>query len=86
VCSLYDLVSIPCERKIGKCGPSSRNALVRIVDENGKDLPPGQIGEIWACGKSICSGFFDDPGCVKTPWCSYDSRVILAGGIDEALR
>jgi len=27
-----------------------------------------------------------DPGCVKTPWCCYDSRVILAGGIDEALR
>jgi hypothetical protein len=30
------------------------------------------------------SGF--DPGCVKTPWCCYDSRVILAGKIDEALR
>ena len=47
--------------KLGSVGLPLDNVLVRIVDENGKDLPPGQIGEIWACGKSICSGYFDDP-------------------------
>jgi acyl-CoA synthetase (AMP-forming)/AMP-acid ligase II len=35
--------------------------LVRIVDENGRDVPSGQTGEVWVCGKSICSGYFDEP-------------------------
>ena len=47
--------------KLGSVGLPLDNVLVRIVDENGRDVPSGQTGEIWVCGKSICSGYFDEP-------------------------
>jgi acyl-CoA synthetase (AMP-forming)/AMP-acid ligase II len=47
--------------RLGSVGLPLDNVLVRIVDENGMDLPPGEIGEIWVQGKSICSGYFDEP-------------------------
>jgi acyl-CoA synthetase (AMP-forming)/AMP-acid ligase II len=48
-------------QKLGSVGLPLDNILVRIVDESGRDLPSGQIGEIWVRGKSICSGYFDEP-------------------------
>jgi acyl-CoA synthetase (AMP-forming)/AMP-acid ligase II len=46
--------------KLGSVGQPLDNVLVRIVGENGKDVPSGQTGEIWVGGKSICSGYFDE--------------------------
>ncbi len=37
---------------------------VRIVDEEGKDLPDGEIGEIWYRGPTIMKGYYKDE--VKT--------------------
>jgi len=47
--------------KLGSVGLPLDNVLVRIVDEDGSDVPSGQTGEIWVYGKSICSGYFDEP-------------------------
>jgi acyl-CoA synthetase (AMP-forming)/AMP-acid ligase II len=47
--------------KLGSVGLPLDNVVVRIVDENGRDLPSDQIGEVWASGKSICSGYVGDP-------------------------
>ena len=33
---------------------------VRIVDEEGKDLPPGREGEIWSMGPDMCVGYRDE--------------------------
>jgi len=49
-----------CE-KHGSVGLPLDNLKVRIVDDAGKELPNGQIGEIQVQGPSICSGYFDDP-------------------------
>jgi long-chain acyl-CoA synthetase len=34
---------------------------VRIVDENGKDVVPGGIGEIWIKGPIVMPGYWNDP-------------------------
>jgi acyl-CoA synthetase (AMP-forming)/AMP-acid ligase II len=48
-------------QKLGSVGLPLDNVVVRIIDESGRDLSSGQIGEIWVRGKSICSGYFDEP-------------------------
>jgi len=47
--------------KLGSVGVPLDNVRVRIVNDDGTDMPPGQAGEIWVCGKSICAGYFDEP-------------------------
>jgi long-chain acyl-CoA synthetase len=55
---------MPADRlneKLGSVGLPLDNIQVRIVDENGRDLAAGQVGEIWVHGKSVCGGYFDEP-------------------------
>ncbi len=49
------------EEKPGSVGRPLDNLTVSIVDEAGSELPPGQIGELLACGPSICAGYWNDP-------------------------
>jgi acyl-coenzyme A synthetase/AMP-(fatty) acid ligase len=49
------------EEKAGSVGRPLDNLAVRIVDEEGNDLPAGQVGELLAKGPSICSGYWNDP-------------------------
>jgi acyl-CoA synthetase (AMP-forming)/AMP-acid ligase II len=46
--------------KLGSAGLPLDNLVVRIVDENGQELPEGQTGEIWVRGPSICDGYYED--------------------------
>jgi len=48
------------ERKRGSTGPPLDNLTVRIVDEQGRDLPTGHVGEILVKGPSISSGYLND--------------------------
>jgi acyl-CoA synthetase (AMP-forming)/AMP-acid ligase II len=34
---------------------------VRCVDEDGRDLPPGEAGELWVRGHAVMQGYLDDP-------------------------
>ena len=49
------------EEKAGSVGRPLDNLTVRIVDEEGNDLPAGQVGELLVKGPSICSGYLNDP-------------------------
>lgn len=49
------------EEKPGSVGRPLDNLMVRIVDEEGNDLPAGQVGELVVKGPSICSGYLNDP-------------------------
>jgi acyl-CoA synthetase (AMP-forming)/AMP-acid ligase II len=46
--------------KMGSGGLLLDNLVLRIVDEEGRELPKGQTGEIWVKGPSICDGYFED--------------------------
>jgi acyl-CoA synthetase (AMP-forming)/AMP-acid ligase II len=48
------------EEKTGSVGRPLDNLTVRIADEEGNDLPAGQVGELLAKGPSICSGYLND--------------------------
>jgi acyl-coenzyme A synthetase/AMP-(fatty) acid ligase len=48
------------EEKAGSVGRPLDNLTVRIADEEGNDLPAGQVGELLVKGPSICSGYLND--------------------------
>ncbi len=47
--------------KLGSVGHPLDNLMVRIVDEDGKDLPAGKTGEIVVKGPSIALGYLNEP-------------------------
>jgi acyl-CoA synthetase (AMP-forming)/AMP-acid ligase II len=56
--------SLPPDRlgeKLGSVGLPLDNLVIRIVDDEGRELAAGKTGEIQVRGPSVCSGYFDDP-------------------------
>ncbi len=51
--------------KLGSAGLPLDDLKVRIVDEEGTELPEGQIGEVQVQGPSVCLGYLDDPESTK---------------------
>jgi len=49
------------DEKLGSAGRPLDNLTVRIVDEDGKNLPAGQVGEIMVKGPSITLGYLNEP-------------------------
>jgi len=49
------------EEKRGSVGRPLDNLTVSIVDEDGKPVQVGLVGELWAKGPSICSGYLNNP-------------------------
>ena len=47
--------------KPGSAGKLAMNAEARIVDENGNDVPRGEIGELWVKGPNITPGYWNRP-------------------------
>ena len=48
-------------RKIGSVGRPVSIVAVRIVDDDMKDVPPGEVGEIVYRGPSVMSGYWQNP-------------------------
>lgn len=53
------------------CGPILPAFEHRVVDEGGRDVPPGARGELWVRGASVIAGYLDATGSLVEP---------LAGG------
>jgi acyl-CoA synthetase (AMP-forming)/AMP-acid ligase II len=51
------------KRKLGSCGlPAAPDVhRLRIVDESGKDLPPGELGEIVKQSPAVMRGYYKNP-------------------------
>lgn len=43
------------------CGRPLTGTSLRFVDDEGKDVPQGQAGEIWLKGFNVMQGYLDDP-------------------------
>jgi long-chain acyl-CoA synthetase len=54
--------SAPYMRKLTSVGKEAIGVEVRVADEQGEELSPGQVGEVIARGKNIFPGYFGDPG------------------------
>src|SRR5258708_33728056 len=48
-------------RKRGSTGQPMEGVTVKIVDDEGKELPRGQVGEIIARGDNISPGYYNNP-------------------------
>lgn len=47
--------------KLGSAGLPLDTLQVRIADEQGREVPDGETGEIQVCGPSVCVGYLNDP-------------------------
>ena len=48
-------------RRPGSIGRGIPGVDLRVLDEDGIPVGPGQVGEIWASGANISPGYLDDP-------------------------
>ena len=48
-------------RKLGSVGPPIPQVELRIVDDHGNTLPPGEVGEIVARGPNVMQGYLNRP-------------------------
>ncbi len=48
-------------RKVGSVGPAIPQVELRVVDDKGAPLPPGQVGEIAARGPNVMKGYLHRP-------------------------
>ena len=60
--------ALPPERvadKPGSCGRPIRGVALRIVDDDGIDLPPGGSGEVLVRGPNVMQGYYRDPALTR---------------------
>ncbi len=53
--------SIRSIRRLGSVGKESLGVEIRVVDEQGRDIGPHQVGEVTARGPNVFQGYFRDP-------------------------
>jgi long-chain acyl-CoA synthetase len=49
------------ECRPGSVGKAMPNCETRVVDENGNEVPPGQVGELIIRGSNVMQGYWNDP-------------------------
>ena len=48
-------------RRLASCGQEALNVEVRVVDDEGRDVAPGQVGEVIARGDNLMKGYWRMP-------------------------
>jgi len=49
------------DARIGTCGFERTGMQISVQDENGRELPPSETGEICVCGLAVFAGYYDNP-------------------------
>jgi long-chain acyl-CoA synthetase len=49
------------ENRPTSCGPPAPVCEVRVVDGEGKDVPIGEVGELWVRGPNVVKGYWNKP-------------------------
>lgn len=60
-CSPVVSVNPPGANKPGTVGPVVPETEVMVVDDNGRDLPAGEKGELWVRGPQVMAGYWQRP-------------------------
>ena len=69
--------------KTGSCGPPLLSLETRIVDDDGNDLPPGQVGELWLRGPSVTRGYWNQPEATEQAFSDGWFKTGDAGMLDS---
>jgi len=56
-----DIVNGPHGRRLASCGREIAGVSVRVVDESGRDVMPGDVGEIVMRGPNVMKGYWQQP-------------------------
>jgi long-chain acyl-CoA synthetase len=65
------------------CGPPVPVSDLRIVGEDGRDLPRGEVGELWAKGPQIVKGYWNKPDATAETFVEGWVRTGDLAWIDE---
>ena len=57
----HTLLTDDPEEVCGTVGRPVPEMGIRVVDDEGRDLPPGEVGEILTAGPSVTIGYYDNP-------------------------
>ncbi|MCL6516853.1 MAG: AMP-binding protein [Alicyclobacillus sp.] len=58
----------PVEAVSTTVGRAMPGMEIRLVDEDGRDVPAGETGEVWCRGPSFCAGYFHQPEAAAERW------------------
>ena len=71
------------DAKLGSVGLPVRHTRIRLVGEDGIDVPPNAVGEIWISGPSVTPGYFRDPTANSDSFVDGWFRTGDAGRMDD---
>ena len=49
------------KERLGSCGVPRTGVLVRVVDDNDDELPPGEVGEVVTSSDCVMEGYWENP-------------------------
>ncbi|MDP2644767.1 MAG: AMP-binding protein [Desulfobacterales bacterium] len=60
----------PQEDRLLTAGRPMPGVEVKLVDDEGRKVPKGAVGEVWVRGATFISGYFKDPDATSRAWTS----------------
>jgi acyl-CoA synthetase (AMP-forming)/AMP-acid ligase II len=58
----------PIEVRVLTAGKPVWGARIKIVDDEGKELPDGEVGEVWGTGPACVGGYYKDLQATREAW------------------
>ncbi len=71
------------ENRPDSCGPALPVCDMKVVDENGNELPTGEVGELWGKGPNVLKGYWNNPEATATTFADGWVKTGDMAKIDE---